>query len=204
MTVANSYDVVGEIVQSNPLIECITLVSYQEGVNWRDLAQARDDPELPLLRKGLKQDSGPRVLMKLPRQEVSHESLSDIARKLGENRLLGVCSNVQLVEGRSAHIPMMDFLCVPSEDNLRILTTLISDLRQGKGFLLRSGRSYHYYALTLITEEEWKVFLGRCLLMSGFTDDRYIGHQLVDGYCVLRLSSGKSKHCIPMVAAELY
>jgi hypothetical protein len=39
--------------------------------------------------------------------------------------------------------------------------------------------------------------------MSGFADDRYIGHQLVDGYCVLRLSSGKLKNHTPTVVAEL-
>lgn len=68
---------------------------------------------------------------------------------------------------------------------------------------MESGRSYHYYGCELLSEEEWIVFLGKSLLMSGYTDDRYIGHQLVDGHCVLRLSSRKSKANVPMVVSAL-
>jgi hypothetical protein len=202
-TVGNSYDVVADIVRLNPPIDFLTLVIYEEGVNWRDLSQTCGRTEMPLLLKGLEQDRKPRILTKLPRREASEDNLRDIARNLSENRLLGVCSIVQLAGGRSAHIPMMDFMCTPSRENLDVLAHLIKNLRQGRGFLLQSGRSYHYYGFRLLTEGEWKVFLGKCLLMSGFADDRYIGHQLVDGHCVLRLSSGHSKSCIPTVVTEL-
>jgi len=87
--------------------------------------------------------------------------------------------------------------------NSEILVQLLRALGNGEGFLLRSGRSYHYYGATLLTEIEWRVFLGKCLLMSGYSDDRYIGHQLVDGYCALRLSSGKLKNQVPTIVAEI-
>jgi hypothetical protein len=98
---------------------------------------------------------------------------------------------------------MMDFMCVPSSTNLELLAHLLGDLHQGRGCLLDSGRSYHYYGFRLLSGTEWQMFLGKSLLMSGFADDRYIGHQLVDGHCVLRLSSGKLKSCVPTVVAEL-
>lgn len=201
--VGNSYSVVAEIVQSNFPIEALTLVAYQESLNWRELSQAAGSLELPLLRKGLEQDSSPRILTTISREEASEENLRDIAQNLGENRLLGVCSKVTLAGGKSAHIPMMDFMCDISTRNLDMLARLIEDLRQGQGYLLESGRSYHYYGSRLLTEEEWRAFLGKCLLMSGFSDDRYIGHQLVDGHCVLRLSSGKSRSHVPAVVAEV-
>jgi hypothetical protein len=122
---------------------------------------------------------------------------------LRTGKLLGAVSKVGLTGRRSAHIPMMDFVCVPSPRSLDLLVRLLKDLRQGRGYLLESGRSYHYYGFQLLTEEEWRVFLGKCLLMSGFTDDRYIGHQLADGHCVLRLSSGTLKSSVPTVVAEL-
>ncbi len=202
-TVGDCYSVVAEVVRSNPSIEWLTLVNDEEAVNWRDLSEAEGSPGLALRLKGLRQGGGRRILTRVPRKEASEAALRDIAHSLGENRLLGICSIVRLDDGQPAHIPMMDFVCAPSAENLDVLARLICDLRQGQGFLLQSGRSYHYYGLRLIPEREWRVFLGKCLLMSGFADDRYIGHQLVDGHCVLRLSSGKSKNCVPTVVAEL-
>jgi len=200
--VRNAYDVVADVVLSNPAIESLTLLNYEEGTNWRDVARM-EGSSLATLLKGLGQDQGRRILTKVSRTEASSGNLCEIARSLGENRLLGVCSSVELVGGGSAHIAMMDFMCEPSTRNLELLARLIEGLHHGRGCLLESGRSYHYYGFRLLTEEAWKVFLGKCLLMSGFADDRYIGHQLVDGYCVLRLSSGKSKRCIPKVISEL-
>ena len=98
---------------------------------------------------------------------------------------------------------MVDLICAPSAMNLDVVARLLREIRQGQGFLLESGRSYHYYGIDLLSDEEWRVFLGKCLLMFGYVDDRYIGHQLVDGHCVLRLSAGTLKTGVPRVVAEL-
>jgi hypothetical protein len=199
----SAYEVVAHIVDSNRSIESLSLVTYEEGPNWRDLRRTDEGADVGLLLKGLQQDRGKRTLTKVSRAEASAENLRDVAQSLPNNKLLGVLSRVRLVGGESAHIPMMDFMCTPSARNLETLVHLLTDLRQGRGCLLESGRSYHYYAFQLFMEEQWRVFLGKCLLMSGYTDDRYIGHQLVDGHCVLRLSSRKSKASAPTVVAQL-
>jgi len=98
---------------------------------------------------------------------------------------------------------MMDFKCGVTAANLALLTNLLKDQRFGRGCLLESGRSYHYYGFQLLPEDLWRTFLGTCLLMTGFADDRYIGHQLVDGYCVLRLSPGDLRTKLPHVIVEL-
>ena len=203
-SVSNSYDVFTEIVRRNPTIESVSLIAYGESLSWRDAAEnGNPAPALPLRLRGLQQDQGSRVLTKLGRADISENTLHEISRKNGFNRLIGACSNVELNNGRVAHIPMMDFMCTPSHENLAVLARLIGNLQQGTGWLLHSGNSYHYYGVQLLSPGDWNVFLGKCLLMSGFADDRYIGHQLVDGYCVLRLSSGRLKNCIPTVVAEL-
>jgi len=196
-------DVVARIVESNPTIETLSLVSYVEGPNWRDLQNARDADNLPFLLRGLGQDRGERISMEIPRNDASPERLAKIAWSLPDNRVLGIISRVGLPHGRSAHIPMMDFICTVSAANQDVLIHLLKEFRRERGWLLESGRSYHYYGSTLLSEAEWPVFLGKCLLMSGQSDDRYIGHQLVDGHCVLRLSAGKLKVQIPTVVAEL-
>jgi hypothetical protein len=200
----SAYEVIAHIVQSNPSIESVTLVTYVEGPNWRDLTQQGEHTSVGARLRGLLQDQGERILRKHSRDEISVKNLRDITLKLSDNKLLGVTSRVSLIGGGSAHIPMMDFMCAPSEGNLKMLTHLLRNLRQGRGVVLESGRSYHYYGCRLLTEQEWTVFLGKCLLMSGFTDDRYIGHQLIDGHCVLRLSSGKSKTRVPIVVVDLH
>jgi hypothetical protein len=197
------FDVVATIVHSNPSIEYLTLVRYIGGKNWGDRAQTPEAGKVEWSRTGMKQDRGERVLTKLSREEVSPESLHELAKSLSEDKLLGILSKVSLLNEEAAHIPRMDFKCATSPENLETLRSLLKDLRLGRGFLLESGRSYHYYGIKLLDEKEWQVFLGRCLLMSGYSDDRYIGHQLVDGYCVLRLSSGRWKKTPPTVAAEL-
>jgi hypothetical protein len=197
-----AYEVVAQIVAANPGLESLHLVAYHEGPNWRDLRQPGQDSSVDFLLQGIQQDRGERILTKVLRDEISTDKLLGFARGLGEDQLLAVISKVSLGGGETGHIPMMDFMAPPSSKNQEVLTRLLRELHYGRGWLLESGRSYHYYGDQILTAEEWKVFLGKCLLMSGYVDDRYIGHQLVDGHCVLRLSAGKLKVSLPRVVAE--
>lgn len=199
----SSNELVAEIVRTNPVIDSLNLVVYEEAQNWRDTPILRDDAGIDFLILGLRQDQGKRTITKLSRCDVSLKNLSHIADNLPASKLLGLQSNVAVAGGGQAQIPMMDFMCSPSPRNKERLTCLLQSLCMGRGFLLESGRSYHYYGLRLLTEVEWRTFLGKCLLMTGFADERYIGHQLVNGYCVLRLSSGRLKNRAPVVVAEI-
>jgi len=201
--VLTSCEVVGHIVDSNPHIESLTLVTYHEGLNWHELPRRGEDSHFLMPLSGLEQDSGERILTRHSRNEMSAETLRVIAQSLRENQVLGLVSAVSLLDQGSRHIPMMDFKCNPSTRNRDVLMLLLRKIGQRKGYLLESGRSFHYYGIELLSEEEWQVFLGKCLLMSDYVDDRYIGHQLVDGYCVLRLSAGKLRPGVPTVVAEL-
>lgn len=201
-TVRSAFDVVTEIVQSNPAIEFLTLVTYSEGPDWRELPHPQGKDEIEFLLAGLQQDRGERALTRLSRNEISDEKIRQSVENLPEHKLLGIHSNVVLARGGEGHIPMMDFMCPPSPENRDRVTRLLASLHLGKGYLLESGESYHYYGFKILSEG-WRIFLGKCLLMSGYSDDRYIGHQLVNGYCVLRLSSARIKNRIPTVVAEV-
>jgi hypothetical protein len=200
--VLDAYEVTAQIIRSNPKIESVTLVTYTEAPNWGDLPEV-EKHTLSSLVKGIRQDTGRRVFGKIPAAQVSAEALRIRSEGLGFGELLGLISKVELCDGGSAHIPMMDFSCETSPQNLSSITHLLSDMRKGVGFLLESGRSYHYYGAELLTDEGWRQFIGKCLLMFGYVDDRYIGHQLVDGYCVLRLSAGRLKYRVPAVVSQL-
>jgi hypothetical protein len=201
--VHSAVELVEEIVRMNPAIDSLNLVVYEEAPNWRDTPIALDDAGMDFLIRGLQQDRAERTMTSLSRCEVFPKYLYQIAERLPSGKLLGLQSNVSLASGAQTQIPMMDFMCSPSPRNMERLTRLLQSLGMGKGFLLESGRSYHYYGTRLLTETEWRVFLGKCLLMTGCADERYIGHQLVNGYCVLRLSSGRLKDRTPIVVAEI-
>jgi len=202
-TFSTAFDVVGEILLANPGIESMHFVTYHEGPNWRDRVPTENDNELAVHLRGLQQDRGERNHRMLNRDEISPQKLEALALGLPSGELVGVASDVRLAGGRAGQIPMMDFMCPASAHNQATLTRLLKELPQSRGYLLDSGRSYHYYGSQVLSEREWHVFLGKCLLMSGFVDDRYIGHQLVDGHCVLRLSAGKLKTSVPRVLLEL-
>jgi len=199
---ATGFEVVAALVQLNPEIQTLDFVTYHEGPNWRDLSLPASD-QLPFRVRGLQQDNGQRIHSAFVRQEITAEKLHAFAARLEPYQLLGVTSKVQLSGGKPGHIPMMDFMCPPSPENQAAVTRLLREFQPAGGRLLESGKSYHYYGCRILSDNEWHLFLGKCLLMSGYVDDRYIGHQLVDGHCVLRLSASKLKSKIPIVIAEI-
>jgi hypothetical protein len=200
---ATGFEVVAAVAQLNPEIQALDFVTYCEGPNWRDLSLPASEDQLPFQVRGLQQDKAQRVHTAFPRHELGAEKLQGFASRLAPHQLLGVTSKVQLSGGKPGHIPMMDFMCPPSPENQAAVTRLLREFQPAGGRLLESGKSYHYYGCRVLSDNEWYAFLGKCLLMSGYVDDRYIGHQLVDGHCVLRLSASKLKPKIPIVIAEV-
>lgn len=57
------------------------------------------------------------------------------------------------------------------------------------GYLLSSGRFYHYYGTRLLSDAGWLDLLSRFLLPCTLVSPRYIGHSLSRRYCALRLNS---------------
>jgi hypothetical protein len=57
------------------------------------------------------------------------------------------------------------------------------------GYLLRSGRYFHYYGVALLTPQEWLRFLASFLMPCTLVSPRYIGHSLHRGFCTLRLNA---------------
>lgn len=124
----------------------------------------------------------------------------------GPNSLV-VCSrcdnSIQVPSRVVKHIPMMDFRCEPSDRNLELVITAMRQVDQEHGVIMASGRSYHYYGFELLTETQWYYFMYKSLLLSPFTDSRYIGHRLIAGTARLRISASKTKKQVPKVVAVI-
>ena len=93
---------------------------------------------------------------------------------------------------------MLDFRCPHSPQAIIFLKNAMLALGQRKGVLVESPRSYHYYGLELIPEEELNKFLGHALLIAPIVDGRYIAHRLTDGACRLRIGAVRNKGFTPL------
>lgn len=146
-------------------------------------------------------------IIKLKGEDVRRGDLGKIYLLI-ENEVVGVISKTSvespgLTENQVYHIPMMDFCCEGSSDNLKKIREFLSKIGQKRGVILWSGNSYHYYGVDLLTTKEWLKFLGVCLLFTGYVDERYIGHRLLDGCGILRISSGGIKPEVPKIVSVL-
>ena len=112
---------------------------------------------------------------------------------------LAISSRVELAEGGTAHIPMMDFRCQFSESNTVTVKRALAAMGERQGVLVNSGRSYHFYGFGVRTAEQWVKFMAFGALFSPIVDVRYIAHRLIDGTCRLRISSAPGKENVPVV-----
>ena len=136
----------------------------------------------------------------MPHQEVSAHRIAETTRNLESGFVLALSSKVILKNGEFAHIPLLDFRCLPSARNREIVKTALKAMGQEGGLIVESGRSYHFYGVRLLSPEAWIQFLAMGILFSPIVDARYIAHRLADGACRLRIGSASEKPSIPTVS----
>lgn len=119
-------------------------------------------------------------------------------KKKNNKYLLGFESRV-VIEGKHMHIPMVDFSNSRVKDlNLQRVREILNELRENKGFVLDSGRCFHYYGENILKDSEWLDFMKRCSFYDEI-GEKYINHQLREGTCCLRIVTNKLKPKNPIV-----
>ncbi len=200
-------EVVAEIVRANPRIYSMCFRVYKPSKNLTE--EAEDNPSVD--RMIHHNDPSRELVINLMRHEITVKRLDEIINRLTEKEALVVTSSIVylpsslgLSEG-SVQIPMMDFKCEPSSENLEKVKEFLKKTVKVMpwGAVLLAGRSYHYYGTELLTEKEWLTFLANCLLFSGYVDHRYIGHRLLDHCMALRMSWNLLRPQTPKVVAVL-
>jgi hypothetical protein len=106
-------------------------------------------------------------------------------------------------DGSLRHLPMLDFHPPKSAPNQRIVEAVAGRLFPQGAILLDSGESYHAYGTELLSESEFRRFLGMALLLAPIVDRAYVAHQLIEGRCALRLTPGGGKSRVPTVISVL-
>ncbi|WP_186210837.1 hypothetical protein [Burkholderia gladioli] len=133
---------------------------------------------------------------------ISAEALRCMEVNLPSDKILAVASRVQCIDGTHRHIPQIDFHCADSAASRALAFSLLETLKI-RGYLLSSGKSFHFYGIDLLHENDLAKFLGRVLLFSPIVDRAWIAHQLIEGQSALRLSSRPGYGSRPQLVAEV-
>ncbi len=127
----------------------------------------------------------------LTREQLWSGGIAKLFDQLPRGHGLVVCSRLRVASGDIVQIPMLDFLCPCLPKNAMAIRRMLHCVGLDEGILVESGRSYHFYGVALMSQEEWVTFMAKCLLFSPFTDPRYIAHRLADGECALKVFSSR-------------
>ncbi len=188
-----AFQVIVEIVKAIPEISSVYFSIYEPVKHLKDILPDR------ILRH-----NPPKETIAVNRKEILGGCLDTLLNSLSsEAECLAFTSTLKIRRTRQIfYIPLMDFKCKICDENLVKIKDFLIKIGQKDGAILNSGESYHYYEAKLLSEREWLVFLGYCLLFD-YTDFHYIGHQLIDGCTILRISKSSQHPKIPRVISIL-
>ena len=115
---------------------------------------------------------------------------------------LGLSSRV-IAGNTEFHLPQIDFGVDTSETNLRKLYEYIDQIGQHDGYVVESGRSYHFQGADLMPREFWMRY------MDSLDDNIVDGQWAVESVCtrgfsLLRLTSTYSKPMTPRIVSRTY
>jgi hypothetical protein len=191
------------LIRAIPPVQMVRFVSYAvtPSLSSRVSALGAAVNQDTIAHEALVHDTAERLAYELPSADLDEQRIDSLAADLGPDFALALTSLVTLSDRSSGHIPMLDLKCDTSLEAQRSVVELFRRIGSPHGALLDSGQSYHYYGFEVVTESEWRVFLGKCLLSALLVDTRYIAHRLIDGFCSLRINATVTKPKVPTVVA---
>jgi hypothetical protein len=130
--------------------------------------------------------------------DVTENWLADRLAELGPSEELAWHSWVDW-NGVGFHIPMIDFQGMHAAQELMALEPILRTASGSSFTFFKTGRSFHGYSVSLISQSDWLQYLGRLLLLNelerpAIVDTRWIGHSLVRGFAALRWSHNTDRY----------
>ncbi len=133
---------------------------------------------------------------------LSEARLRQIASSASTGRVMAVSSQVEMGDGSIAHLPMLDFGSIRPFDQLAVVEEIVRQLGVG-GWILLSGKSFHFYGDRIISQADLTVYLARSLLFAPIVDARWVAHQLIESACALRISAKGASEEMPTVVSQI-
>lgn len=106
---------------------------------------------------------------------------------INKKERLAINSKVVLQNKKIVHMPMLDFHIPVSEFNFKIIRDVLIELKVISGYILNSGESYHFIGDYYIDEKSLIDFLANALFFAPIIDRAWIGHQILERSCSLRI-----------------
>ncbi len=194
-----SVEVIYKMIQNQNLFEYeFYLVSHRVRLNWRQEHPSFYD-KINNVTSGIHFDKDKLIPIKgkeFADSKFIHQHTST------HKPLLSVASVVKSQNGRFHHLPMMNlhYDYPLSFDQLQVVLNKIIGVNY---ILLKTDRYYHIYGKMLITQEEWKLWNLKFLMVDSIVSPRYIGHSLERGYNLLRINStNRIKTTTPFIVSD--
>lgn len=155
-----------------------------------------------VLLRAMEHNEASRNKRNFSRKEVLSGVIHDYIRNASGDLMVVASSHVTCTDGDDRHIPMLDFHRRASAENERLVSSVVRALKR-TGFLLESGKSYHFWGDTLLSQSSLVEFLGKSLLFAPVVDRAWLAHQLIEGACGLRLSGRPGYGGPPKMVAKI-
>lgn len=195
----HSIDVLRKLIQYLRLEKhSFHLLEHVVCMNWRQKYPAPQH-KLENLDEALRHD-GPRKSWFFDGAALLDAAFDPSELVTGSGCVLSVSSRVSTPDGGSLHIPMMNFHPVDTVTLIDIRRVLAAICGAQRGYVLATGRYWHYWGEWLLSETEWVRFNCQFLMPTVVVSERYIAHSLHRGYNALRLTaSSPQKPVLPYV-----
>jgi hypothetical protein len=226
---ANSYDAIASLLESNSEIKTLRFFNFSTSTKLQQRRSTFAPHEIHLIdqaldtknREGIRfWEAMLRVLAKegastkeliaevfyhQPNRDYLYVDRADIrtfSPKLNGGAI-ALNSKVLLHDGSSRHLSLLDFKIRSGPQALQLAENCISALGL-RGFLLDSGRSYHFIGVDPVTESALLELLAKFVLLHPIADAAWAAHQSIERSASLRVSSrdGKSPQVIRRVGLD--
>ena len=137
-------------------------------------------------------------LQLVSRNDILHNKLLNLACS-DENYAIN--SKVIVEENRIKHFLLLDFHIPENDKNQKVVEAILRILKVKSGFLLKSGKSYHFFGTELISTSTLTKFLGKCLFFTPIIDKTWIAHQLIERSCSIRFT--RKNNLFPTVIEQI-
>jgi hypothetical protein len=116
---------------------------------------------------------------------LNFDSFSSKLDMVEEN--LAAASKVKVRGDAEMHICMIDFNIPFSKNGTYVVKRLLKTMNQ-QGYLLCSGKSYHFYGRNLMTKGDYMKFLIKLIFLSPIVDKNWVIHQVLREQSFLRIT----------------
>jgi hypothetical protein len=164
----------------------VELVEHEVRLNWRQLHETPRQ-QIDAMGQSLVH-SGPFAGVRVRIGEL--DEVLSVRFRAASDSAVSISSRIMDEAGSQiGHLGLMNLHPVGFRDPEELWRAVQQVVDYMPGYLLSSGRYFHYYGKRLLRPHEWVSFLAQFLMPCVLVSPRYVGHSLHRGFCTLRLNA---------------